>query len=1169
MKNDNPESILKSLEQFSDECKSLKLESQAHARSMLSILTSSEKDWPRFRKDLDRRLYYMSHYLIFESLNLLELETNENEAKLYLKNGAEVLEYLYKYRGLDENIKLEVLLKSIFAYYISGNFARAYVLTKEINELENYNLVLKLIVSLMKKNLKESRLTTIEIFNDSKYKEQVILDQLVQSKIDEDEAISRVLEYSISKTVSYYIEYVKTGDRELFKMAISILDKCIKLAKSRHFPDMWWWIYCFSFIFKEYQQNSFWNLLKPFYDDSRILESYIKNYLTYDPPITELWPSQVHAIPMINDEERRDFCLKMPTSSGKTQIAELTILRFLLDSEDSEKKCVYIAPYRSLAVEIEKSFKKSLGSIGFKVSEIYGKFELNPAEKVLIGQNRIVVVTPEKFDAILRYFPEMWDNIGLIVIDEGHIIDPNERGLNFEFFIQRLLIKFKDKDCRFLFISAVLPNADEFAKWITGSPGQLVQSQWRPSRQMIGLLTWSGKSASINYTHTEEGQFDQDCFVPAFIEKNECAGIPGVGKRRNAFPHDSREALALSALLFARESTTLVFIPKKIHIESFSKDLIGALKFQSAIERSKGNNFSLPSPNKDDEIFRRCVRIINSELGEDSDLINYLENGFIIHHAGLPGPVRIAIEDLIRSNQISLIVATSTLAEGVNLPLKTVIVKDLYYGRGQLVDPLRFWNVCGRAGRAGKENEGQILFYLDKTVKSYDNKLKDIKGLISGLETSKVISTLFRVLNTIVKEWKRSYPKVDVGEFCIYLANNSYEWVSEKMSLFIRKWINILDSHLLSLSEESNMENISPESLQEILNNSLLFIQIQNSPSNLIDEKLAAKLLYSRITYINSTYPKGIRKRFYKLNMRLPTCEKIEKNRDMLYELFNYAFYWEILPEDEKIQLLIQLSEFILNLEEIVEHLKIPEQWSKIVSLWLLGLNTTDMMRDEYIREFTSDSTQLRLFIEDFCVYRLPWGLNSILNYLKSYIEEEGKEDIPIVSNYFSGMFKYGVSNPKAVCILPYLDQRRDLALKISEICPFEIKNPDMIIEWFKELTKEDLILKGISSYDSQEIIKTRDFNIYERMPLSQRTLRIESNNEIIKGLSENEQLIIVPRENNEIQILKLDGDEIGKFTIKGTIPSNWFNLHLINVFVKSIESLEGFHRLKLAIESY
>src|SRR5205823_5480701 len=100
-------------------------------------------------------------------------------------------------------------------------------------------------------------------------------------------------------------------------------------------------------------------------------------------PVVELWPSQQKALPVIADASRPDFCLKMPTSSGKTRVAELTVLRFLLDHpRDTDAKCIYLAPFRSLAVEVEQTLRRSLGTLGVVVSQIYGGFEFNPADLV-------------------------------------------------------------------------------------------------------------------------------------------------------------------------------------------------------------------------------------------------------------------------------------------------------------------------------------------------------------------------------------------------------------------------------------------------------------------------------------------------------------------------------------------------------------------------------------------------------------------------------------------------------------------------------------------------------------------------------------------------------------------------------------------------------------------
>ena len=326
---------------------------------------------------------------------------------------------------------------------------------------------------------------------------------------------------------------------------------------------------------------------------------------------------------------------------------------------------------------------------------------------MFLRQYRILVATPEKFDALLRSVPELAQGIRLVVIDEGHIVDPNERGLRFEFFIHRLRRMLpRPPRCRFVFISAVLPNAKDFAEWITGSPDGLVESSWRPSRLMLGRLTWDGARARIDYTHRERSQFGQDCFVPRFIEQKACRGVPGAGRRRKPFPDGAAEAFSVAALLFAREGTTLVFVPQKRSVETAARALLEALRVQRSLQTAEGETFSLPTPGRGTPGWVRCKAVIEDEMGSDSLLLTLLDEGIVVHHGDLPWRVRIAIEELARTEAVRLLVATTTLAQGVNLPIKTVLVRGLAHGHNEIVSPTTFWNICGRAGRAMRESEG-------------------------------------------------------------------------------------------------------------------------------------------------------------------------------------------------------------------------------------------------------------------------------------------------------------------------------------------------------------------------------------------------------------------------------------------------------------------------------
>jgi len=1184
MATENTESKIEILKKFSKRSDILKLHAQAHAREILRELNAPKKEWPLFQKDLDIRLTYAAHHQIWKGLQLLEANKHWKQVKEILVKGAEALEFLHKDVKSNAILRDDEILKASLTYYISGHYARSYVLMKEnFNTSKKLPEYLDIIVAILKKDFKKAYLIISDTFARDDLTDDAITKELTKGNLSDDVAISQILFHSLCRVVSFYLEYVKTGDLQLLDRAHYILNNSLIVAKDMHFVDWWWWLFSFQFFFKEYRENSLWNQLQSFNDDKNtkdIIKLYIKHGLRETPPVIDLWPSQVHAIPTINNVNRQHFCLKMPTSAGKTRIAELAILRFFLDKLNfPNKKCAYIAPFRSLAVEIEKTLRNSFASLELKVSEIYGGFELTPAECRLIQETQILVATPEKFDALFRYMPEIEEDIGLVIIDEGHIIDLSERGLRFEFFLHRLLKRYGNRDCRFLFISAVLPNAKEFAEWITGSPDQLIQSEWRPSRLMIGKLAWNGRRAWIDYTHIGRRNFGQDCFVPKFIEVNECKGLPGVGKRRLPFPNDAKETFALAALLFAQQGTTLVFVPQKRQVEPFGKVLLEALKIQKSLAQASNKVFEITCSPETEGIRQRCKKTIESEMGIDSPLINFLNNGFLVHHSGLPQRVRVAIEDLVRANGIRIIVATTTLAQGVNLPIKTVLVRGLRHGWNSLVNPLVFWNICGRAGRAGKENEGQVLFCIDQTV-SYNKRSRqgeDINKVLDTLEQATVISATRLVLQLIVDKWRETHPQVNVAKLCIYLANNYFYWVDKESRNEIRNWIDRLDGHLLALSEELDFDPATPNRLQEILKGSLLFIQLRNNPDTQISTRFATEILYSRIRYIRTRYQlPTIRKRLYKLGLPLSACEIIENQRDELYTLFNKANSWYDWNAKKRFNLLLCISQFVLKLNGIRPNKVVPEQWPNILSFWLKGTSAVKMVENNKIKLFFSDSTKLSIFLEDICGYRLTWGVNSILNYLK-IISEEREESLPLICSYFSSMFKYGLNNAVAICIMPYVDRMRDLALITAKICPYSIEHPEKIISWFKNLSEEDLTDNEIENSIAKRIINTRDhflnFGLENNSQGRISSIKIISKQrEVIKDLNVGDKILLVPRlelSKKHYQIFSLDGKNIGIFQKEERLVPQWWNeLDLVDSSIIDIQKQEdGNYMLSIRVE--
>nr|MBC8232239.1 DEAD/DEAH box helicase [bacterium] len=698
---------------------------QAHSRSILRGLDAPASEWPSYSRDVDETLHYTAHYLLEQGLRLKESKLYNDKADDYIREGAEILEFLYATASINHHDRTEELFNAALGYYIAGYYARAYVLMKDLGPELKLPQHLELLKRLFLKNLGELRQLISEFLLDSKVSDKVISESLRSGSLSQDEAISHILQASLNRAFSYFIEYPKSGHRPLYEKACEILEQGIKLAKKTHFVDWWWLLYCSMHLFSEYDANSLWCQLAPMEDDDHngeLVRPYIRNSFRRNVPVIELWRSQTKALPIINESERRSYCLRMPTSAGKTRIAELAILRFLLDHADEpEAKCAYIAPFRALAVEIEKTLQESFGPLGIRVSEIYGGFELSPLERLLIDKTKILVATPEKFDAFIRYVPELAGTIKLIIMDEGHIISPTERGLRYEFFVHRLVRRYLATDTRIFFLSAVLPNVQEFAEWITGREDGIIESNWRPSRLMLGELQWNGRTVRIEYTHVLREQLGHECFVPNFIRQLRGEALRGT-RRRNPFPNDMKEALAIAAIDFAQRGLTLVFVPQQRSAEPFGKQVLNAIKIRQVIARRDDSDYSLPISQNKAELLNECISVARETMGDDSKMIDFLKAGFVVHHGGLPYVLRTKLEELVRSEGVRLVIATTTLAQGVNFPIQTILVRNLEHGPYHPVDPMTFWNICGRAGRGGKENEGQILFAVDLTKEYWQRK---------------------------------------------------------------------------------------------------------------------------------------------------------------------------------------------------------------------------------------------------------------------------------------------------------------------------------------------------------------------------------------------------------------------------------------------------------------
>jgi superfamily II DNA/RNA helicase len=1065
------------------------LYARTNALSVFQSRQVPRDEWPAFSSNLPEQAYEKAHDYLLLGLKYLYTESADEDTDTFLERAGELLEKLYFAVPLDTPDRPRELCNAALAYYLSGHYARAYVIMKDPGLSSAMPQRSDLIKLMFLKEIETMRRATMELLVDTSYSDAETEEALRQGKVNEGEAIERILQATLNRIFSLFIEYARSGYTELIDHALALAKTAIRFSMDQEEFDWWWLLYSATAMLREYKRNSLWTHLRPMLDEdeSGLVRAYIQIAFQRASPIIELWRSQAQAIPRINDplidaEGRSSYCVKMPTSSGKTRIAEIAVLRFLLDNlDDPEKKCLYIAPYRALATEVEDNLSKSFDLLGIRVSELYGGFHLNPAEVQLLKKTRILVATPEKTDAFLRYNLDLAEQVGLVVIDEGHIIDPGPRGLRYEFFVHRLVRRFADRGIRVLFISAVMPNVEQFTKWITNQEPKngLISSDWRASQLFLGTLKWNGRTGRVDYLYRGLEPINVPMFFMSFMTALPSAELRRAKADRYVFPRkgSKSEIIALAGVKAAQEGATLIFASQPGFVHSVARAVLKALSLQRILDEQREiSSIELPR-RRDSEGIRmldRCIRLAEETTGPDSLVVKALKAGFVVHHGDIPKPLRVKIETLAREGVVSLVIATNTLAQGVNLPVKTILIHSLVQGPERFVRSMDFWNICGRAGRAMSENEGLVLLLADETSPPPDPDNPDwtagkhakwlLKRYVKDAYSHALVSAIKQFLKSAVIAWKDRYPNASVAELCEHLANDKVGWLPEGE----KHLLNVLDAQLLAILEEIQVAKATPESVQKLFERSLLLLQLaQAKPDDSLTMEIALNMLVSRINHIRQVVPPRMHNRFYRMGLALSDCQYIKTNQVQIRQTLELARDYLAWSAEQRSHYLVQLCQmYLMELSDVRpgNPADLPMCWPRVVYKWLLGETPEQIAQDPMIARELEDTMRVSSLIDDLCDYRLPWGFNALYNFWDTDLEidledAEGVEEtviLPTVTSYFPSMIRDGVHSPGATILLATGLGARQASLVCAEQYT-GILEPAPLLAWVRGLTVSDV----------------------------------------------------------------------------------------------------------------
>ncbi|MDO8841475.1 ATP-dependent DNA helicase, partial [Methanocalculus sp.] len=315
-------------------------------------------------------------------------------------------------------------------------------------------------------------------------------------------------------------------------------------------------------------------------------------------------------------------------------------------------KCLYVVPLKALASEKYDDFSGK----GVRVGISTGDFDRKDEQ---LGRSDIIVATSEKVDSLLRNRTGWINAISLLVIDEIHLIGDEGRGATLEMVITTM--RNRNPDLQVIGLSATIGNPKELAGWLSAG---LVESDWRPVDLREGVYF----QGSIRFTSGERPVQS----IKKDVDTNLCLDTVTEGGQ------------------------ALVFVSSRRNAEGAAKRIGSALR--------------LDEP-KLDEIARQILESDESEVAKT--LAACIRSGSAFHHAGLSRDVRRLVEGGFRKGAIRVIASTPTLAAGLNLPARRVIINSLHRfipGEGQVQIPVReYRQMAGRAGRPGLDPYGEAV----------------------------------------------------------------------------------------------------------------------------------------------------------------------------------------------------------------------------------------------------------------------------------------------------------------------------------------------------------------------------------------------------------------------------------------------------------------------------
>jgi hypothetical protein len=925
-----------------------RLQARGEARAIIRQDGVLPDDAPAFGETIDTDLAEYGFSLLRASLALREIEGNPEIWRGGFARAGNAFEALVQNGSPEGTHRGFFRVIGAASYHLAGYSALAFSLIALRPAAANLAPTEEALVFLIMRDLTQLRVRARTWLLDAAHTDQAITQAVADGEIDPDDVVTLVVTSAVFRAFAFFEFALQTGSGALVDRARTLLRRAISLARHANAVSLWWIARIALNLIDDLWASSLHSILPvqgPGGADgyAALRKLFIAELYSRKVAEVELWPSQVEAAHRAVDITD-DLVVALPTSAGKTRVAEIAALMTLALG----RRVLIVTPLRALSAQTERSFRKTFSTLGFTVSSLYGASGMAAGDEDALRSQNIVIATPEKLDFALRNDPTIIDDVGLVVLDEGHMIGPSEREIRYENLVQRMLRRPDNANRRIVCLSAILPEGaqlNDLTAWIrSDAEGTPIQSRWRPTRQRFGSLAQQGNSARLGFDLEADGPY-----IRHFIRRS-----PAIPPRRTAFPKDNKELTLAAAWKFSDQGKrALIFCTQRDHVESYAETVIDLHR----------RGF-LPTLLDDPAPVQRALAVGREWLGPNHPAVLCLPIGVAIHHGRLPGPFLREVEVLLGAGVLRVTVASPTLAQGLNLNAAVLLIPTLYRA-GVPLSAEEFANVAGRAGRAFVDLEGLVLHVMFQPA---NWRFTAWRNLVRSAKARSLTSGIIAVVTEVMARLARTgvFGRDDA---MVYLANSQEAWFPQDQPAdkeTIESLIERLDATVLGLVEALDADSADlPRLLDEALTGSLWSRQIGRLAQEHRQHQLWILQARARLIWNKSTAMQ--RRSQFAMGVGLEAGLAIDAIAVELTGLLDQADDAAVMGNGPRLSgALTGLAERLLPIRPFVPDVALPADWRNLLTAWLSGADVA-VIGLESMR-----------IVEDAFVYRLVWAIEAV-----------------------------------------------------------------------------------------------------------------------------------------------------------------------------------------------